>query len=115
MLRTFLFITNEGTPEGEALARLTGLQKQDKQYLAIGKLSTFMNAKLFESEEFCRLLKSVGCGGLIGLYKASADFAKNQSKEAIHTLLFKYIDKSPQPESPIVEEPLPIPESAIAP
>ena len=44
VIRTFLFVTNNGTPEGKKLAQITGLQKLDKKYLALDKLSTFMTS-----------------------------------------------------------------------
>ncbi|MGV8095021.1 MAG: hypothetical protein AB2L24_24470 [Mangrovibacterium sp.] len=42
VILTFLFLTNNGTPEGKKLHRLIGLQKEDKKYLGIDKLSTFI-------------------------------------------------------------------------
>jgi hypothetical protein len=41
LIRTFLFLTNNGTPEGERLHKSTGLEIIEKKYLSIDKLSTF--------------------------------------------------------------------------
>jgi len=68
LLRTFLFITNNGTPEGQLLEKNTGLQKLDKKYLQIDKLSTFMNSDLDKNTEVQRLFKISGCQCLINLY-----------------------------------------------
>ena len=44
MVRTFLFLTNNGTPESTQLNQSTRLSKLDKKFLAIDKLSTFVSA-----------------------------------------------------------------------
>jgi hypothetical protein len=69
VLRTFLFLTNNGTPEGQKLAELTGIQKQDKKYLALDKLSTFMDPELRQNETIRRLFVEAGCGALFELTK----------------------------------------------
>src|SRR5450759_1287872 len=46
LIHTFLFITNNGTPEGQKLTELTGLGKLDKKYLAIDKLSSFIKSDI---------------------------------------------------------------------
>lgn len=69
VIRTFLFLTNNGTPEGKKLQELAGLQKQDKEYLALDKLSTFINSDLRSNEAMRRLLIEAGCGDLLELSK----------------------------------------------
>jgi hypothetical protein len=46
LIRTFLFLTNNGTPEGERLHKSTGLEIIEKKYLSIDKLSTFGKKRL---------------------------------------------------------------------
>lgn len=67
VIRTFLFITNNGTPEGKKLHELVGLQKQDKKYLALDKVSTFINHDLRTNETMRRLFIEAGCGDLLEL------------------------------------------------
>jgi hypothetical protein len=55
---TFLFVTNNGTPEGQLLDKNKGLQKSDKEYLNIDKLSTFMNSDLDKNEEVQKIFKN---------------------------------------------------------
>jgi hypothetical protein len=69
VIRTFLFLTNNGTPEGKKLHDLTGLQKHDKKYLLIDKLSTFMNPEFRRNETIRRLFFDAGCGDLFELTK----------------------------------------------
>ena len=45
VIRSFLFLTNDGTLEGRKLRQLTRLEKYDKKYLGIDKLSTLPHTK----------------------------------------------------------------------
>lgn len=65
LLHTFLFITNNGTPEGRKLSELTGLQVLDKKYLAIDKLRTFLSYKINENEFVKNIFVQAGCGHLL--------------------------------------------------
>jgi len=67
---TFLFITNNGTPEGKRLHDLIGLQKEDKKYLGIDKLSTFIRSDIGQNEKLKDLFCKAGCGALFELSKA---------------------------------------------
>ena len=64
LIRTFLFITNSGTPEGNKLEQICGLKKQDKQYWAIDKLSTFVESDISENSKLKNLFIEAGCGDL---------------------------------------------------
>jgi hypothetical protein len=67
LIRTFLFLTNTGTPEGRKLEKLTGLQMLDKKYLAIDKLSALIHSDIMEHEEVSELFRQAGCGSLLEL------------------------------------------------
>ena len=69
VIRTFLFLTNNGTPEGKKLATILGVQKADKMYLGIDKLSTFINSDIETNENLKRIFCQAGCGGLFELKK----------------------------------------------
>jgi hypothetical protein len=61
LLRTFLFLTNTGTPEGKKLDKLLGIRKIDKQYLELDTAYAFMNTDLLNSPWLCDLLVEAGC------------------------------------------------------
>lgn len=65
LIKTFLFITNSTTPEGEKLDKLSGMVKLDKQYLGIDKLSTFFSLNPNESAELKRVLGLAGLSHLL--------------------------------------------------
>ncbi|MDD5569670.1 MAG: hypothetical protein PHD97_00770 [Bacteroidales bacterium] len=64
IIRTFLFLTNNGTPEGRVLQKDTGLLKEDKKYLEIDKLSTFINSDIRTNEKVKEIFLKAGCGSL---------------------------------------------------
>lgn len=69
IFRTFLFLTNNGTPEGNKLAKLMGVQKADKKYLGIDNLKTFINSDIESNETLKRIFCQAGCGELFALNK----------------------------------------------
>ncbi len=73
VIRTFLFLTNNGTPEGKKLNQMLGLQKADKKYLGIDKLSTFIQSDIKKDEKLKALFCEAGCGDLFKLDKTGLD------------------------------------------
>ena len=69
IIRTFLFLTNNGTPEGKKLAALIGVQKEDKKYLGIDKLSTFINSDIETNETLKEIFTQAGCSSLFEMKK----------------------------------------------
>lgn len=61
---TFLFITNDSTPEGEKLNELTRLQKADKEYLKLDRLSAFAASDLRDNPKLMELFDKAGCAHL---------------------------------------------------
>ncbi len=67
VITTFLILTNNGTPEGEKLHDMLGIQKKDKQFLGIDKLSTFVNSDLKKDEIALNIFAEAGCADLFEL------------------------------------------------
>ncbi|HVX00141.1 MAG TPA: hypothetical protein VHA52_06890 [Candidatus Babeliaceae bacterium] len=91
VIRSFLFLTNDGTPEGRKLRQLTRLEKYDKKYLGIDKLSTFTAYKIHEDEELSALFHEAGCGSLLdarNLQAIAAEYTPERDKATLH----KYIN-----------------------
>lgn len=87
IIRSFLFLTNDGTPEGRKLRQLTGLIKHDKKYLGIDKLSTFTAYKIHEDEELSTLFHEAGCGSLLdakNLQAIAAEYTPDRNKATLH-------------------------------
>lgn len=94
LLRTFLFATNTGTPEGRLLEKKTGLKMLDKKYLAIDKLSSFMNSDLDQNEEVRQLLKDSGCECLIDFYDSTKTLMIDNKKTYNFNLMLSYLNKN---------------------
>lgn len=65
VVRTFLLLTNQGTPEGNRLAKLTDLQLLDHKYLGIDRLSTFIEHDIAGNADLQALFEKAGCGSLL--------------------------------------------------
>ena len=92
LIRTFLFITNNGTPEGQLLEKNTGLQKFDKKYLALDKLSTFMASDIDKNEEVRQIFKSSGCQCLLDLYEKMKPIVTKTSDHFNSELILNYLN-----------------------
>jgi hypothetical protein len=90
LIHTFLFITANGTPEGKKLSQLTGLKKMDMKYLAIDKLSTFLNYKIQDHPFVKTIFEEAGCGHLLTIDDTST-FLYGPPKAANVETLAKYL------------------------
>ena len=80
VILSFLFLTNDGTPEGEKLKALTGLSKEDSKYLEIGKLSTFINSDIDKNERIKKIFIEAGCESLFLIDKSLNKDNSNSTK-----------------------------------
>ena len=67
VLRTFLFLTQFGTPEGDKLKEMTGFNKIDCNYFEITKLSTFLESDIPKNEKLKSLFIEAGCESLFNI------------------------------------------------
>ncbi|HEV7301933.1 MAG TPA: hypothetical protein VGN72_21540 [Tepidisphaeraceae bacterium] len=63
-VRTFLFLTMEGTPEARNLRRELNLSRRDVDWLGLDNLNAFTQTDLRNDQELRRMLKRCGCGHL---------------------------------------------------
>lgn len=69
LVETFLFLTMDGTPEGDALWRKLRLARPDKQVLELDKIHTFLLTDVQFDRELVRILEECGCGHLFRVVK----------------------------------------------
>jgi hypothetical protein len=91
IIRTFLFLTNNGTPEGDKLQEIYGLGKLDKTYLALDKLSSFMNTQLGSTAELRALFEQAGCQSLLDAYTTIGRLATKKTEETAIQRMIKYL------------------------
>ena len=97
LVQTFLFLTNNGTPEGEKLNHLLGMQKADKKYWEIDKLSTFLESDLEDNEELKQLFITAGCKSLFDYKRAPKLSAADQSQRlsaGMSAMLASFVHKT---------------------
>jgi hypothetical protein len=92
LIQSFLFLTNNNTPEGEKLKDMVALEKEDKTYLQIDTLPAF-NAYHFEkNERLSKLFTAAGCGSLLKLGHLK-EFSVLETKDKDPESIIKYLDK----------------------
>ena len=91
ILRTFLFITSSGTPEGNKLEQITGLQKEEKAFFAVDKLSTFMYSEIENNPQIKQILIDSDCQSIINLHERIAGFILDSDKQINTNALLSYI------------------------
>jgi len=99
VVRTFLFVTNNGTPEGRLLEKNTGLQKLDKKFLAIDKLSTFMTSDFRNNDEVRKIFLDAGCQCLLDLYEQVDSLCLKHPEQSVSGLMLNYLQYNFTPVS----------------
>jgi hypothetical protein len=64
LVRSFLFLTMSGTPEGEMIRQHLGLQRKDLDYNRLDRWSTFALTDLGADAELVEMFGACGCGQL---------------------------------------------------
>jgi len=94
IVKTFLFLTNNGTPEGNKLGNLLHLSKADKSYWEIDKVSTFEQSDIYESTELKEIFIKAGCKSLFCLKANKRDRKESNKRLHIANMLSVFIHKS---------------------
>ncbi|MBB5440620.1 hypothetical protein HDC92_004323 [Pedobacter sp. AK017] len=92
IIRSFLFLTNNGTPEGNRLSKLTKLAPQDKKYLDMDTLSGFAGFNFSSDPELAALFRQSGCEDLLKLEDLLL-FSEHMSKKKDPNQLMNYLAK----------------------
>lgn len=87
LIKTFLFITMDGTPEGEKINEKFGLEKKGKRYLDIDKLSSFLYTDLESDARIKEIFSELGIGQLFEIAKDDAVAGKKQRAEELKRIL----------------------------
>ncbi len=91
LIRTFLFITHIGSPEGDILRKNTGLKRKEIEFLELDKLSTFMTPEIQENKHIKHLFIEAGCRSLFSLYKILLEKNITISKHPNTAMLEDYL------------------------
>ena len=92
VVRTFLFLTFSGTPEGKRLEEFIGLKALDTKYLKMDKLSSFMTGKLKENDELRSIFERADCLHLVELYDKLDQFSAIHPDHSPIEMLARYLE-----------------------
>ena len=92
VVRTFLFLTFSGTPEGKRLEEFIGLKALDTKYLKMDKLSSFMTGKLKENDELRSIFERADCLHLVELYDKLDKFSEVHPDHSPIEMLTRYLE-----------------------
>jgi hypothetical protein len=98
VLKTFLFLTNTGTPEADKLKAATGLMKEDIIYLAIDKLSTFIYSDIAGNDRIKQLFIDAGCESLFKIEKGHFVARGDSTITAKAEMIAKYLQVDTLPK-----------------
>jgi len=104
VVKTFLFLTQSGTPEGDLLGKNTGLNMLDKKYLAIDKLSTFMSSDIDKNEQINKIFSDAGCQSLLELYDKIDQLCTKRSNQSMSMLMLDYLGYVNNPMIEVIPE-----------
>ncbi len=88
LLKTFLFLTMQGTPESDLLYRKLRLTRSDIEYLHLDELSLFTDPVIQNDPVLRRLCKECGCGHLLDI---DSDDAPDERHRRDAETLKKYL------------------------
>lgn len=79
VVKTFLFLTNDGTPEGNRLKSILKMSKYEKRYFSLDKLSSFYHSDITKDYQIKRILKKSRCPQLIEIKSKINTFQKQSN------------------------------------
>ena len=89
VIRTFLFVTMDSTPEGQALQEAVGLEAVDKKYLAIDRFRTFLLSDIGHHPDIKELFVQAGCQDL---FNVEVDVPEPEGQWEMAELIRSYLD-----------------------
>lgn len=91
IVRTFLFLTNDGTPEGRRLAELTDWQRMDRKHLMVDRMDAFLAYDISGDAGLRKLFVKAGCGSLLRFADEVGPIAGITPESADY--IYKYLAK----------------------
>ncbi len=73
LMRTFLFVTQSGTPEGDRFNERLKVGNYEKSYFRLDRLAPFMTTDLCQDAVFQEILRECGIGDLIEVVKINRE------------------------------------------
>ena len=94
VVKTFIFITQSGSPEGKRIETTTGIKKDDKDFIGMGTLKGFLSEDVANNRKMAFLLEKVGCADLLKAYEVFSQKVNIKGMQATGKIITQYLDKS---------------------
>ncbi|PRD56299.1 hypothetical protein [Sphingobacterium gobiense] len=88
LIRTFLFLTNEGTPEGNKLKKLTQLERLDTKYLMLDRMHAFLTYDISGDRDLRKIFTKSGCESIL---EYADELNKNGGELKSPELIYQYL------------------------
>ncbi len=92
LVKTFLLLSNSGTPEGQQLEEVSGMNKIDREYWTIDRLSTFQNSDMKDHPKVKEVFEKSGCGTLFNKLPILDHGEEMHPRQAIQMLKYLKMD-----------------------
>lgn len=79
VIKTFLFITQNGTNEGNTLSKKFNLSIYSKRYFELDILKTFIYTDVYKDEELKEIFTQCGCSDLFNVWKEDDEISLNEN------------------------------------
>lgn len=89
LIKTFLFVTNSGTPEGTRFDRILGARKEDKEFTGIDKLGTLLTTDILQNPTLRAVLTKAGLESLIRFCETFSQ--KTTCKKGFNSFFDRYM------------------------
>lgn len=94
VVKTFIFITQSGSPEGKRIETTTGIKKDDKDFIGMGTLKGFLSEDVAKNTKMTLLLEKVGCTDLLKAYEVFSQKVNIKGMQATGKIITQYLEKS---------------------
>lgn len=91
LIRTFLLFTQNSTPEGEKLKKISGFEKHDISYLHLDRISSFINLDFSENSRLVKLVKQCGLGEFVEMQQRLKAYVWGNCNQNIASEVEKYL------------------------
>lgn len=93
VVRTFLFLTMQGTPEAELLRKKLSLYRPDIEHLELDRMETFLQTDLRKDSGLVRILNECNCGHLLAFKPEYHDVCRTGIAASVRKYLGPRIEK----------------------
>jgi hypothetical protein len=94
VVKTFIFVTQSGSPEGKRIETATGIKKVDKDYIGMGTLKGFLSEDVAKSPKMALLLEKVGCADLLKAYDVFSQKVNIKGMQSTGRIITQYLEKT---------------------